>query len=84
MTKLKNNINTLAGKHLTYEEHVKIEGYKELGYSNREIAGILKRAPQTINNAAQRATVRTIKQRQIHENKVYEYDQYTYLAEADY
>jgi len=30
---------------------VKIEGYKELGYSNCEIARILKRAPQMINNA---------------------------------
>jgi len=40
--------------------------------------------PQTINNAVNRGTVRTIKQRQIHNDKVYEYDQYSYSAEADY
>lgn len=84
MTQLKDNINSHTGKHLTYEERVKIEGYKELGYSNRAIARILKRAPQTINNAVNQGTVRTIKQRQIHNDKVYEYDQYTYSAEADY
>src|SRR5699024_2012431 len=84
MTQLKDNINSHTGKHLTYEERVKIEGYKELGYSNRAIARILKRAPQTINNAVNQGTVRTIKQRQMHNDKVYEYDQYTYSAEADY
>src|SRR5699024_2881898 len=83
MTQLKDNINSHTGKHLTYEERVKIEGYKELGYSNREIARILKRAPQTINNAVNQGTVRTIKQRQIHNDKVYDYDQHTYSAEAD-
>jgi len=84
MTQLKDNINSHTGKHLTYEERVKIEGYKEIGYSNRAIARILKRAPQTIHNAVKRGTVRTIKQRQIHNDKVYEYDQHNYSAEADY
>ncbi|WP_436871855.1 IS30 family transposase [Mammaliicoccus sciuri] len=84
MTQLKDNINSRVGKHLTYEERVKIEGFKEQGYSNREIARILKRAPQTINNAVNQGTVRTIKQRQIHNDKVYEYDKYTYSAEADH
>ena len=84
MTQLKDNINSHAGKHLTYEERIKIEGYKELGCSNREIARILNRAPQTINNAVNQGTVRTIKQRQIHNGKVYDYDQYTYSAEADH
>jgi len=84
MTQVNDNINSHSRKHLTYEERVKIEGYKELGYSNRKIARILDRAPQTINNAVNRGTVRTIKQRQIHNNKVYEYDQYSYSAEADY
>src|SRR5690625_64637 len=84
MTQVNNNTNLPAGKHLTYEERVKIEAYKEPGYSNRKIARILKRAPQTINNAVNRGTVRTITQRQIHNDKVYEYDQYSYSAEADY
>lgn len=84
MTQLKDNTNSRSEKHLTYEERIKIEAYKEQGYSNRKIARILKRAPQTINNAINRGTVRTIKQRQIINNKVYEYDQYTYSADADY
>lgn len=84
MTQVNDNTNSSAGKHLTYEERVKIEAYKELGYSNRKIARILNRWPQTINNAVNRGTVRTIKQRQIHNDKVYEYDQYSYSAEADH
>src|SRR5690625_6844596 len=42
MTQVYDNTNSRAGKHLTYEERIKIEGYKELGYSNRAIARILK------------------------------------------
>lgn len=84
MTQVYNNTNSRTGKHLTYEERIKIEAYKELGYSNRKIARILNRAPQTINNAINRGTVRTIKQRQVHNDKVYEYDQYSYSADADH
>lgn len=84
MTQVNSNTNPRKGKHLSYDERIKIESYKELGYSNRKIARILKRAPQTINNAIKRGTVRTIKQRQIQNGKVYEYDQYSYSAEADY
>src|SRR5690625_1552128 len=84
MTQVNDNINSRVGKHLTYEERVKIEGYKDLGYSNRKIARILNRAPQTINNGVNQGTVRKIKQRQIHHGKIYEYDQYSYSAEADY
>src|SRR5690625_3857780 len=84
MTQVKDNINSRTGKHLAYEERIKIEAYKELGYSNRKIGRILNRVPQTINNAVNQGTVRTIKQRQIHNDKVYEYDQYSYSAEADH
>src|SRR5690625_3229078 len=73
MTQVNDNINTNKGKHLTYEERVKIEAYKELGYSNRKISRILGRVPQTINDAVNQGTVRTIKQRQVHNDKVYEY-----------
>lgn len=51
MIQVNNNIKLYSGKHLTYEEIVKIEAFKELEYSNREIVNILNRAPQTINNA---------------------------------
>ena len=80
MTQVNNNTNPRKGKHLTYEERIKIEAYKDLGYSHRDIADILGRAPQTINNAVKQGTVRTIKQRQVHDDKVYEYDQYTYFS----
>jgi len=75
MTQVNDNINPPTGKHLTYEERIKIESYKELGYSNRKIARILNRAPQTINNAINRGAVGTIKQGQVRNDKVYEYDQ---------
>lgn len=81
---MNDNINPNKGKHLTYKEGVKIEAYKDLGYSNRRIARILNRMPQTINNAVNQGTVRMIKQRQIHNDKVYEYEQHSYSAEADY
>lgn len=84
MTQVNDNINQNKGKHLTYEERVKIDAYKDLGYSNRKIARILNRVPQTINNAVKQGTVRTIKQRQIHNDKVYDYDQYSYSADADH
>src|SRR5690625_1905704 len=84
MTQVNDNINPNKGKHLTYEERIKIEAYKELDYSNRKIADILGRAPQTINDAINQGTVRTIKQRQVHQGKVYEYEQYSYSADADH
>jgi len=40
MTLVKDNINSRTGKHLIYEEGVKIGGCKESGYSNRKIARI--------------------------------------------
>lgn len=84
MTQVNDNINSRTGKHLTYEDRVKIEAYKELDYSNRKIAQLLNKVPQTINNAINRGTVRTIKQRQIHNDTMYAYDQYSYSAEADH
>src|SRR5699024_2604561 len=84
MTQVNHNTNSRSGKHLTYEERIKIEAYKDLNYSNRKIARILGRAPQTINNAVNNGTVRTIKQRQKHGDTEYEYDQYSYSADADH
>lgn len=84
MTQVNNIINSRKGTHLTYEERVKIEGYKQLGYSNRKIARILNRAPQTINNAIKRGTVRVIKQRQKYKDKEYTYYKCEYSAQADH
>src|SRR5699024_6896423 len=84
MTQVNDNIIPNKGKNLTYEERKKIEDYNVLGYTNRKIARILNRVTQTINNAVKQGTVRTIKQRQVHNDKVYEYDEYSYSADADY
>lgn len=65
MTQVNDNIKPNKRKNLTYEERLKIEAYKELGYLKRKIAYILGRAPQTINDAINQGTVRTIKQRQV-------------------
>lgn len=61
MTQVNNNTNSRSGKHFIYEERIRIEAYLDLNYSNQKIARILGRAPQTINNAVNNGTVRTIK-----------------------
>ncbi len=48
---------TTKGKHLTYEERKLIYKWKKEGKSNREIAKLLGKAPQTINNEISRGTV---------------------------
>ncbi|MGF3213527.1 helix-turn-helix domain-containing protein, partial [Facklamia sp. P12945] len=47
------------GKHLSYEERVKIEAYKTQvpPPSNRAIARLLGRSPQTIHTKVKRGTV---------------------------
>lgn len=50
----------VRGKYLFYEERIKIETYKELGYSNHKIGRIYGRASQTINNAVNCGIVQTI------------------------
>lgn len=62
MPQLNDNINANKGKHLNSEERIKIEAYKELGYLNRNIAGLLERVSEIINNAVKQGTVRTMKQ----------------------
>ncbi|CYU88824.1 IS1239 transposase [Streptococcus suis] len=47
---------TLKGKHLTIDNRRLIERWKKEGKSNREIAGLLGKAPQTINNEVNRGT----------------------------
>ncbi|AXQ78268.1 IS30 family transposase [Streptococcus chenjunshii] len=48
---------TPTGKHLTIADRRLIERWKQEGKSNREIAGLLGKAPQTINNEMKRGLV---------------------------
>ena len=47
---------TPKGKHLTMDNRRLIERWKNENMSNREIAGLLGKAPQTINNEVNRGT----------------------------
>ena len=48
---------TPKGKHLTMADRRLIERWKQEGKSNREIAGLLGKAPQTINNEIKQGLV---------------------------
>ncbi len=47
---------TPKGKHLTIDNRRLIERWKNENKSNREIAGLLGKAPQTIHNEVKRGT----------------------------
>lgn len=83
MTQTENTILSRKGKHLNYEERMKIELWKQLDkpFSNRTIAKMLDRAPQTINTEIKDGTVRQIK-RQVQNGKTYEYKFFLYSANA--
>ena len=49
---------TTKGKHLTIDSRRLIERWKKEGKSNREIASLLGKAPQTIHIEIKRGTVR--------------------------
>ncbi len=49
---------TTKGKHLTIDSCRLIERWKKEGKSNREIASLLGKAPQTIHTEIKRGTVR--------------------------
>ena len=55
-TEMQNNYTT-KGKHLTINDRRYIERWNKEGKSNREIARLLGRAPQTINNEIKRGQV---------------------------
>lgn len=55
-TEMQNNYTT-KGKHLTIHDRRYIERWNKEGKSNREIARLLGRAPQTINNEIKRGQV---------------------------
>jgi len=50
------NHYTPKGKHLTMDNRRLIDLWKNENMSNREIAGLLGKAPQTINNEVKRGT----------------------------
>ena len=56
-TEMQDN-NTTKGKHLTIDSRRLIERWKKEGKSNREIASLLGKAPQTIHTEIKRGTVR--------------------------
>ena len=56
MTQTYNNTNLRKGKHLCYSERCQIAILKKESYSNRQIAKVLGRVPQTINNEISRRT----------------------------
>ncbi|EID69641.1 DNA-binding helix-turn-helix protein [Streptococcus pseudopneumoniae SK674] len=52
------NHYTTKAKHLIIDSRRLIERWKKEGKSNREIASLLGKAPQTIHNEIKRGTVR--------------------------
>lgn len=80
MTHVDNNTESRKSKHLTYGEMKKIEAYKALDLSNRKIAALLGRSPQTINNAINTASV-TQKSQQRQNGKTYTYYKTVYSAD---
>ena len=80
MTHVDNNTESRKSKHLTYGEMKKIEAYKALDLSNRKIASLLGRSPQTINNAINTASV-TQKSQQKQNGKTNTYYKKVYSAE---
>lgn len=83
MTQVDNNTESHKGTHLTFGEMNKIEGYKEIDYSNRKIGRILERNHQTINDAIHKGTV-TQKRQQKQNGKTYTYYDEVYSADAHY
>ena len=83
MTHVDNNTESRKSKHLTYGEMQKIEAYKALDLSNRKIATLLGRSPQTINNAINTASV-TQKSQQKQNGKSYTYYKTIYSADLHY
>lgn len=72
MTHINGNTKTVKGKHLSRDERIIIQTLINEGYSNRQIAGKLGRAPQTINNEIKRGMY-TQKSQQLQNNKIYTY-----------
>lgn len=72
MTQTNNNIDSHKGKHLSYAERCQIAVLKKEKYSNRQVANVLNRVPQTVNNEIKRGTISQLK-RQVQNGKIYDY-----------
>lgn len=83
MTQINSTTETRKGKHLTYGEMKQIEAYKNLELSNRAIAELLGRSPQTINNAIHKGTVQQ-KRQQKQNGKLYVQYYEIYSADAHF
>lgn len=80
MTQTYDNTVSRKGKHLSYSERCQIAILKKEGYSNRQVAKVLGRVPQTINNEIDRGTITQLK-RQTQNGNVY--DTYYSVYDAD-
>ena len=81
MTQNQCTTESRTGKHLDQEERNIIQEKKRQGWSNRQVARFLGRAPQTIHNEIKRGT--TIKRtRQSQNGKEYLYDTPLYFAQT--
>lgn len=80
MTQLNHTTVSRRGKHLSYAERAQIAVLKSEHYSNRHIARVLNRVPQTINTEINRGTITQLK-RQKQNHKVYDY--YTTCYDQD-
>lgn len=80
---MQNHNNTVSRKrkHLSYSERCQIAILKKEGYSNRQVAKVLRRVPQTINNEITRGTITQLK-RQTQNGKVYDTYYSVYNADA--
>ena len=81
MTQAHDSTLSPKGTHLTPAEMHKIEAYKAEGYSNRQIAKLLGRCPQTIHNAIKTGSVPQ-KRQQKHYGKTYTYYDTIYFADV--
>ena len=81
MTQTNDNTISRKGTHLSYAERCQIAVLKKENYSNRQVARVLGRVPQTIHNEIKRGTVTQLK-RQKQNGKVYDYYHEVYDPDA--
>ena len=81
MTQTHSTTSDRKSKHLSFKERSQIELLKEQDHSNRAIARILGRSPQTIHNEIKRGTIKQIRQ-QKQNGKVYKWYYSKYVAEV--
>ena len=80
MTQNYDNTVSGKGKRLSYSERCQIVILKKEGYSNRQVANVMERVPQSINNEITRGTITQLK-RHTQNGKVY--DTYYSVYDAD-